>query len=191
MTNPALKTALARQLVEDRLRDAARAQSASRMRENRRLLKRAASGDVGAWRKLVERFGPRVRATARGCGLGSEDVADVEQITWMRLVEGAGAIRDPGALGAWLETTARRESLRTREKALRECPTVSDALPEAAVEPVAEQHVIDAERSGALRAAMERLPARQREILTAVTRDEPPTYDQLAAALGIPIGSIG
>src|SRR5579862_4969584 len=74
-------------------------------------LRAAAGGDAKAWDCLVERFNNLVWAVARSHRLSSADAADVSQTTWLRLVENLDRIQQPERLGAWLATTARRESL--------------------------------------------------------------------------------
>src|SRR6266436_6635561 len=76
------------------------------------LVRGASSGDRQAWNALVDRFHPMVYAVARGHRLSPSDAADVAQTTWLRLVEHLDRINHAERLGAWLATTARRESLR-------------------------------------------------------------------------------
>src|SRR5436190_23324716 len=87
------------------------------------LIRAAARGDQNAWTELVGRFTSLVWATARAHRLSREDAADVAQTTWLRLVENLDRIREPDRLGAWLATTARRESLRVIRRGAREHPT--------------------------------------------------------------------
>ena len=72
----------------------------------------AVDGDPAAWTTLTQRFGNMVMAIARSCRLNDADVAEVHQMTWLRLVENIGRIEQRERIGAWLATTARRESLR-------------------------------------------------------------------------------
>jgi DNA-directed RNA polymerase specialized sigma24 family protein len=74
-------------------------------------LKGASGGDSRAWDALVQRYANLVWAVARSHRLSSADAADVSQTTWLRLVEHLDRINQPERLGAWLATTARRESL--------------------------------------------------------------------------------
>ena len=90
----------------------------------------ARAGDRAAWEQLVERFTPLLWATARAHRLGEADAADVVQTAWLRLLEHLGSLRDPHAVGSWLATTARHESLRTLRLGARQIPT--DAVPEFA-----------------------------------------------------------
>ena len=74
------------------------------------LARKAAKGDEGAWRELVRQFGPMVFGVARRAGLNAADAADVQQATWLQLVRYGDQVRDPDRIGAWLATTARRQS---------------------------------------------------------------------------------
>ncbi|TMK40017.1 MAG: sigma-70 family RNA polymerase sigma factor [Actinobacteria bacterium] len=80
-------------------------------REPAELVRDASSGDAGAWSALVDRFAPLVWSIARGYRLRDQDAADVSQVTWLRLAEHIERLREPERVGAWLVTTARRESL--------------------------------------------------------------------------------
>jgi len=55
----------------------------------------------------------------------------------------------------------------------------------------AEQEREDAERAAELRRAFGRLPGRCRELLRVLMASPPPSYAEVAAALGLPLGSIG
>src|SRR5215469_15461018 len=87
------------------------------------LVRAAANGESKGWDALVDRFAPTVWAVARAHRLSAADAADVSQTTWMRLVENLHRIDQPERVGAWLATTARRESLRVLRLASRQTPT--------------------------------------------------------------------
>src|SRR5829696_9416390 len=70
--------------------------------------------------QLVPRFDRRLRAVTRSYGLGAWDVDDVIQTTWLQYIEHGDQLREPAAVGAWLETTARRLSLRVLQRHVRE-----------------------------------------------------------------------
>ncbi|MGH9106466.1 MAG: RNA polymerase sigma factor [Acidimicrobiales bacterium] len=75
------------------------------------LVKKAGEGDPGAWQELVARFGAVIAATGRRYRLRPADLAELQQTTWLRLVENLHRIEQPERVGAWLAATARRESL--------------------------------------------------------------------------------
>jgi DNA-directed RNA polymerase specialized sigma24 family protein len=51
--------------------------------------------------------------------------------------------------------------------------------------------LIKAERNAALRSALWRLPTRDQALLSMLVADREPSYREIGAALGMPIGSIG
>ena len=79
--------------------------------------------DRVALEQIVARLDRRLRAITRSYGLDTWDVDDVLQSTWLQLVEHGDELGERDAVGAWLETTARRLSLRTLQRHVRECPT--------------------------------------------------------------------
>jgi RNA polymerase sigma factor (sigma-70 family) len=151
----------------------------------------AARGDAAGWSALMERFTARIRGVASLHRLPPADVDDVVQTTWLRLLEHIDSVREPSAVGAWLETTARRESLRVIGRARRELPTEGPLRDEEVAEPVAERLVVEAERRTALASSVERLSPAQQRLIRAVLAHPTLGYAELADTLGRPIGSIG
>jgi RNA polymerase sigma factor (sigma-70 family) len=151
----------------------------------------AAAGSEPAWDWLQQRFSARIRGVARSHRLGPEDVQDVTQTTWLRLFEHIGRLRDAQGVGAWLATTARRESLRVL--ATRSRDVTGDAV-EHAPEPVApapDQHCYAAELRATVARACDRLPERHRALMHSLLADDEPSYDEIATQLRMPRGSIG
>ena len=164
------------------------------------LVKAAAGGDNAAWEALVGSFDGLVWSIARGHRLSSADAADVFQTVWLRLAEHLGRIENPDQIGAWLATTARRESLRVARSGARTVPMddaalldfvqTNEASPEQAVLQ-AEQARSDAERASRMWRAFGELSARCQRLLRVLVVTPPPTYAEVAAALDLPVGSIG
>jgi RNA polymerase sigma factor (sigma-70 family) len=155
------------------------------------LLAASARGDQAAWNELVERFSSLVWATARAHRLSRDDAADVAQTTWLRLVEHLDRIREPERLGAWLATTARHESLRLIRRSGREQPTEDADLFEAPDDDGIDRLLLDRERDGKLWQAFSSLSERCKTLLRVLMADEPPSYEEVSAALGMPVGAIG
>jgi RNA polymerase sigma factor (sigma-70 family) len=156
-----------------------------------RLVRAASAGDQAAWSALVARFDQHLRWVARRHGLGAHDADDVAQETLLRLFKNIARIRDRRALAGWLRTTARRESVRAARAGERERPTEAD-LGAALAPPDDPLAALDAaDRAAALTRALERLPDRHRRLMAALFAEPAPTYAELSAQLGVPIGSIG
>lgn len=161
------------------------------------LLRRADRGEQAAWDAIVERYTALLWSVARAHRLGSADAADVVQTTWLRLVEHLGQIQDPDRLPGWLTTTARRECLRLLRCSGRE--QVSVAADTASEEfgavpsddpPVDERLLLD-ERDALLWTCFRRLSERCQVLLRVLVATPPPSYADVSAALGMPVGSIG
>jgi RNA polymerase sigma factor (sigma-70 family) len=159
----------------------------------REAVRAAADGNEGAWDKLVERFSTLVWSVLRAYGLAEADAADVFQTTWLRLVEHLGGIQNPGGIGAWLATTARRESLRVLRAGGRVVPTEDLTRLEhaGADQPTPETLWLRSERSTELWRALLSLTARCQRLLRVLMASPPPSYAEVAAALDMPVGSIG
>lgn len=161
-----------------------------------RLVGLALDGDHEAWSRLVERFAGRIWAVCRIHGLGPADAADVFQQTWLRALENLGSLRSPERLGAWLGTTARNEARAALRRARRTQPVDDGRLldREAGPDGDPERPLLLADRDAELWAAFARLGRRCRDVLRVLVVDageRRPSYEMAAAALDIPIGSLG
>jgi RNA polymerase sigma factor (sigma-70 family) len=115
------------------------------------------------------------------------------------LFEHLDRIERPERLGAWLATTARRESWRQLRLARATVPLIGegdDADEELAQQadpaPLPDEMLERLERQQAVRVALAELDERCRALLTYLFyRAEPPPYAEIAAALGVAEGSIG
>jgi RNA polymerase sigma factor (sigma-70 family) len=158
-----------------------------------RIVSAAANGDQRAWDEIVERYSGLLWAVARAHRLSAADGADVVQTTWLRLIEHLPQIRNREGIGSWLATTARRECLRLLRSGARCQPTEEMQLVVDAGADHAEldSALLTAERDAELWAAFGRLPARDQALLRLLAVDPPPSYQEISAALDMPIGSIG
>jgi RNA polymerase sigma factor (sigma-70 family) len=152
----------------------------------------AASGDGKAWDDLTRQFGGMIMAVARSCRLADADVWEVHQTTWLRLVENIGRIEQPERIGAWLATTARRESLRLVRNQARltfDGEALSRLVDDSLVSP--DTGPLADEQSAVLRRAFVELSPRCQRLLAFLSGDDPPSYKETSMALAMPIGSIG
>jgi len=160
--------------------------------ELRNIVLWAADGDGSAWEALTVRFGSSIMAIARGFRLCEADAWEVQQTTWLRLVENIGRIQQPERIGSWLATTARRECLRLVR--LRSRVNLDDdflnrladhSLPEADARPIAD------ERAALVRAAFDQLAPKCQKLLGFLSADDALSYKEISKLLSMPIGSIG
>jgi RNA polymerase sigma factor (sigma-70 family) len=155
------------------------------------LVEAARAGDQAAWNRLVGEFESMIWAIARAHRLCDADAADVSQATWLALYQNVGQLNDPTRVGAWLATTARRECLRVLRGSQRRIPFGGEAPEQESVEPQPGDALLIRERHEALRRAFARLRPTDQALLRLLTADPPPSYEEISAALDMPIGSIG
>jgi RNA polymerase sigma factor (sigma-70 family) len=151
----------------------------------------ASRGDREAWNALVARYSALVWSVARAHRLGDTDAADVFQTTWLRLVEHLDDIRNPDGVGAWLATTARHECLRVVRVGQRHVLTDGFDLPDEGSGSAPDAGLIAGERNAAVWRALSQISARCRALLRMLAADPAPSYEEVGAALDMPIGSIG
>ena len=152
------------------------------------LVTAASRGDDSAWAELVARFNSHLTWVARSQRVPAHDVEDIVQVTFIRLYENLGSLRDVNALPGWLDTTARRETLRSIQKMLRERPLDAEALAEL---PSPEEPAEDTDEllKAELQRAIAELPQRQRILMEALSQEL--GYDEISERFDMPIGSIG
>jgi RNA polymerase sigma factor (sigma-70 family) len=147
------------------------------------------AGDDTAWAALTQRFTGLLWSVARGMNMTSEDAADAVQTTWLRLVERLDDVREPERVGGWLATSVRRECLailrRRREVAM------PDSIQMPAADEPPDAGLLRDERDAELWGAMRRLPPRCGNLLRMLIADPPPSYQDVAYTLRLPVGSIG
>lgn len=152
------------------------------------LVVRAGRSDRQAWDELVARFAPLVWSVGRAHRLGDADCADVSQQTWLRLAEHVAELREPGRVGAWLATTARRECLRLLAARHRE-GELPDEWPDERDGP--EARLLTSARDQVLWRELAGLPERCRRLLRLIAYAPELSYAQLGLAIGVAPGSVG
>ncbi|MFI0266368.1 RNA polymerase sigma factor [Streptomyces luteogriseus] len=163
------------------------------------LVQAAADGDAAAWKALVEGLSPLVWSVVRAHRLSDADAREVYQTAWFRFAQHLGRIREPGKAGAWLASTARHECLKvirnSQRLTLTDDPRLLDRVSE---DGTPEQSLLDSEEAAAqservrrLWQEFEELGERCRQLLRVLMATPPPSYQDVSAALGIAVGSIG
>jgi RNA polymerase sigma factor (sigma-70 family) len=155
---------------------------------NAELVRGALAGDSESWDDLVRRHNGSLYCVARSFQLDKAAADDAVQTAWLRLVEHLGTLRDPDRVGAWLVTTIRRHIMSTFRGPNLVWLDGAD-VPDPGRSP--EDEVTASDRDARVRAALQRLPARDRQLLTLVMASRRPSYTKLSAELHMPVGSIG
>jgi RNA polymerase sigma factor (sigma-70 family) len=156
-----------------------------------KLVTAAGQGDTEAWDSLTRAFGPMIWAIANAHRLRDADAADVSQATWLALFEHLGDVKDPSRLGGWLATTARRECLRILRERERRVLYGDDCPEHESPDPSPGEVLLLSERDAALWCSFERLRPSDQALLRMLMTDPRPSYEEISAALDMPIGSIG
>jgi RNA polymerase sigma factor (sigma-70 family) len=156
-------------------------------------MRRAATGDLYAWNRLVDQYSRLIWSITTSFKLGESDAADVVQTTWMRLIEHIDRIEQPARVGSWLASTARNECLRHVAARKRIVLVQEDAEFDAADQhgPEVDEALLASERARDVRQAMSHLPLQWQRLMEMLMADPPIPYAEISDQLGVPIGSIG
>jgi RNA polymerase sigma factor (sigma-70 family) len=148
-------------------------------------------GDRAAWDEIVRRHARLVISTALRTGLSRSDAEDVAQLTWLRLWEHGHQIRQPERLSSWLVSTARREAVRLAAASNRQVLRADPSGERSRDAAVVDIYPVEQEYDWPIQQALNRLPARYRTLLRLLSSELELSYSEMAAKMGIPIGSIG
>jgi RNA polymerase sigma factor (sigma-70 family) len=156
------------------------------------LLRAIRDGERAAWDELVSRHQRRLWSIARSCGLDAETAHDALQTTWLNLLDHVDRIREPAALGGWLATVVKHEAIRLSKRGRRERERAERIGNQAIVEatPADDALVLDEELAH-VEAALAQLSERCQSLLRVLFSSAEPSYSEVAASLGMPIGSLG
>jgi RNA polymerase sigma factor (sigma-70 family) len=152
------------------------------------LVERARTGDQEAWRTLVARVKNLVWKVVSGFRLPRADAEDAFAATFFRLAEHIDTIREPERLAGWVATTARNESLailKRNRRVLTPDPTDTWTAGEHA------ERLVDSELKQAIHESFKLLSEECQQLLRLLTADPPTSYEDIAAVLDMPMGSIG
>lgn len=165
-------------------------QATSTQQDDTALLDACLAGDQHAWDTLVQRYTRLIYSIALSSGLAEHDSADVVQNVFTIVLRRLESLQHPDRFSAWLITTARRESWRVKRNQREE--TVDGEIDAPAPDPTADSLVIEWEHAASTYQALEQLDERCRRLVQALfLHDDRPSYDAIAAELGIAVGSIG
>jgi RNA polymerase sigma-70 factor (ECF subfamily) len=154
------------------------------------LAKSAQAGDLHAFSTLYDRHHPRLVRFCRSRLGDADDAADAAQETFLRAWRALDTFGNRGSFYPWLHTIARNvctDALRTRSRFNTSDDRDLGTLPDKGATAV---DLLDAESDNAvLRAALDRLSERHREIL-AMREYEGWTYERIADAEQLELNAV-
>jgi RNA polymerase sigma factor (sigma-70 family) len=160
-------------------------------RTDAELLAKIAAGDLSSLGLLFDRYAIDVRRFVARLGIGASDVDDLTQTTFLLVIDAASSFRGAGSGRAWLFGLAANLVRRHRRSFARVATRLAAWALEPRVDarPSPENASDVGERATLAARALSRLPAKKREVFVMVVMEDM-TAEEVAAALGIPIGTV-
>jgi RNA polymerase sigma factor (sigma-70 family) len=158
-----------------------------------RLVKDCLAGSEEAWALLIEKYKGLIYSVPVKYGLPPQEAADIFQTTCLELLARLGELREVRALPKWLIQVAHHQSWQWKNRAQRVVSRDSDeASVEPEVPPLAESMLQQSQEEQMLRDAIAGLAPRCRQLVEILFFEEQPRpYAEIAAELGVAVGSIG
>ncbi len=155
-------------------------------------VERVRAGDPAAFREVVGATHGTIFRLAAALVADRDEAADVVQETYIRAWDARGTLRDGDAALGWLCRIARNVAHdRRRSWWSRRAPLEAAALDARPAERnlPADEALAAAESARAVGRAMAALPEKHRVVL-ALREVEGLSYEEIAVALGVPIGTV-
>ena len=158
-----------------------------------RLVKACLSGDEEAWSLLIDKYKAPIYSIPVKYGLSRQEAADVFQATCTELLVRLPELREPRALPKWLMQVAHHESYRWKRQSQRTVSRDAETdLPEPTTPAIAESLFQQTQEEQMLREAMTVLTPQCRRLVELLFFETPARpYSEVAAELGLAVGSIG
>ena len=165
----------------------------SAAREDTRLVKECLSGNEEAWSSLIEKYKALIYSIPVKYRLPEHEAAEVFQATCLELLTRLPELREPQALPKWLMQVAHHQCYRWKRQQQRVVSRDGDAdLPEPSTPAIADNLVQQAQEEQILREAMATLSPQCRRLVELLFLETPPRpYTEVAAELGLALGSVG
>lgn len=153
-------------------------------------------GDPRAWEKLVQRYQRLIYAIPIRAGLNKDQAAEIFQEVFTLLFQKLNDLQEPEKLHAWLVTTARRQTARAFRKTEHPLDSLAKSDDEvsnfADPVPLPDEQLMILEEQHRIRTAISSLDLRCRKLLQMLFYlPQPPSYAEIAHALGLSEGSVG
>jgi RNA polymerase sigma factor (sigma-70 family) len=153
------------------------------------LVRACLDGQPRAWDALVERYERLVYSVALKSRLSPSDADDVFQMVFLSLYRNLSQVRDQARLSAWLITCTHREAWRVAKRRMKTLDDASAEFEPSAFDP---DEIEADEQQHIVRQSLTELGGPCEDLLKALFfQTDEPAYDEIAARLAMPIGSIG
>jgi RNA polymerase sigma-70 factor (ECF subfamily) len=152
----------------------------------RLLVLRCQAGDEVAFAELMNRYQPRLRYYLRKMLHGVGEPDDVLQDVWLDVFRAITRLNDAGAFRAWLYSIARGQAIKKFRKRRLAFQQLEVEEPDDSGQ---DSEIIDAEDAQRVHAALDTLPAAQREVLV-LRYIEDMSYEEIAAIVDCQVGTV-
>jgi len=150
------------------------------------LMGRIVNGEPEAARALVERYTPALRRFASQAGVRPQDIDDLLQETWLRVVRSAGRYDPLQPFPRWLFTIAMN---RIRSRWERDAPQPLQDIDVASAGAGADARIESEQRATAVRSLVSGLPQHLGDTIL-LRYFEELSEREVAQRLGIPLGTV-
>jgi len=157
------------------------------------LVKDCLGGSEEAWAELIDKYKALIYSIPVKYELPHQEAADVFQSVCMELLKRLPELRQPRALPKWLMQVTHHECLRVKRMSLRIVSSdETDETSRPEMPPMAERLVREIEQEQMLRDALAHLSPQCQRLVQALFLETPARpYSEIAAELGLALGSIG
>lgn len=164
-----------------------------RVSTDERLVKECLAGSEEAWALLIEKYKALIYSIPVKYRLPAHEAAEVFQATCVELLNRLPDLREPRALPKWLMQVAHHQCYRWKQQQQRLVSRDADPdLPVPETPAIAEALVQQTEEEQMLREAMASLSPQCHRLVELLFFETPARpYSEVAAELGLAVGSIG
>ena len=161
--------------------------------DDTRLVRECIAGNEEAWSLLIDKYKALIYSIPVKYGLQPHEAADVFQSTCTELLTRLPDLRDPRALPKWLMQVAHHQCYRVKRQQQRLVSRDAEPdLPIPETPAIAETLVQQTQEEQMLRQAVRNLTPQCRRLVELLFFEVPPRpYMEVAAELGLALGSIG
>lgn len=167
---------------------------APEMQNDTLLVRECLVGSDDAWSLLIDKYKALIYSIPVKYRLPPQEAADVFQSTCMELLKRLPELRDPRALPKWLIQVAHHQCyhLKRQQQRLLSRDDEQQRVPEHEVPAIAESLILQTQEEQLLREAMAQLSPQCRRLIELLFYESPARpYNEVAAELGLAVGSIG